>query len=1258
MPPTPPSPSHIAVECFIFGNSELGNVDADDSLADVSNETLDVDSAARPSRSMYVDIFEDMLETVVREEGALFNGPELDCFQKYSKLGYGASYLLVRLCLRKSGQWIRLTDLKYQRELGAEGVLNALRALCSKAHKPLFQGDIKPKIEEEEIVDLTTGRGVDEEYASEAEVEDTPPEPDYSFFARDESDASLEELLSCLRADELKDLAKQMRLKPKDSKRETLIYALLSTPSHQKTLAFDSPIKDKGKGVIKPPEQQTLQAWSPSKAPPPPRQSTLNYAAVAMTGTAIDILRDLVVKKLGACIQLNQDVVKLFNRVNLVYFRSVTLTPLLTPAILARSKKWSFAHHPRPQPPAAVSAPISMPPKSVLSPSSSQSSATSSAAELPLFQTPPTSQPVPTSQSSAPVAGPSNALEPGPSTLPYARTCYRLWPTRDDLLAYERALSLERRVDELCGNSGTFYPGARAAAASLHARATTSSVRAGSTVKTVSERAGSVASPWSVKSTPVLGMRGSASPWVEMWTSTQTPSTSRRIKRSVDDDDDEYADSEEDGDVLPVLVESQPDDAAEPVFAFLPELIETDEKIWRSGKGKSQKPPVENARIAGARQVVELGRKVFDMWCEIPEIRDALDKATAAAQTAGDILPDKVSYTHPKMEVEEELMGEMNGRAELDPDDQDVKEEHNSWETALRTRSQQIRLDEAARREAESRASQHIGGDQGPLWMTQFHHGYILTRILSKTAHALRTLHQQRTALHLYTHLLSQRVFRRGRRGGWHNERLLILGEYAPKCHATFGREWMCVQDALEDGDTHVVWRPKLERRREDIRKKLAKLGFDLGSAHEGNAFTKWPEVTIRGARIYPENEAASVGTSARPVKKRKIEIQDANQSTILSFVTITPTLQNDKVTIEVPKPLTGKSIWKGSNDEEIDVEIFALEHYQSKGYKGLHSEGRVLTTLFSLLFFDIIFTPIPGAFETPYQVSPLDIGSDTFYLARRELIDARLARIAAGDALEIGLATWDRESAGKTWCVGLRWDLLTREDWEEILAYWEPAALALVCRTLAEDFVNRTSGVPDLFLWHSEKKECKFVEVKGPGDHLQENQKLWMEVFVRANAKVEVCHVEDLDQAKTVTKFKRLAQSKTPAQSKAPAQFKTPAKSEHNTHTKKLLLKPKPVSPTKRNREVIVVESDSDSESVSHGINYSQLDPAAKLEPTVKPKGAELKQEPTPRRSARAKAETKYRFDVEAAAVALLEEQGALPISPSKKRKRMNGPS
>jgi Fanconi-associated nuclease 1 len=32
---------------------------------------------------------------------------------------------------------------------------------------------------------------------------------------------------------------------------------------------------------------------------------------------------------------------------------------------------------------------------------------------------------------------------------------------------------------------------------------------------------------------------------------------------------------------------------------------------------------------------------------------------------------------------------------------------------------------------------------------------------------------------------------------------------------------------------------------------------------------------------------------------------------------------------------------------------------------------------------------------------------------------------------------------------------------------------------------------VPDLVVWNAERSVCKFVEVKGPGDRPQENQKV-----------------------------------------------------------------------------------------------------------------------------------------------------------------------
>ena len=43
----------------------------------------------------------------------------------------------------------------------------------------------------------------------------------------------------------------------------------------------------------------------------------------------------------------------------------------------------------------------------------------------------------------------------------------------------------------------------------------------------------------------------------------------------------------------------------------------------------------------------------------------------------------------------------------------------------------------------------------------------------------------------------------------------------------------------------------------------------------------------------------------------------------------------------------------------------------------------------------------------------------------------------------------------------------------------------------MCEDYSSRTGGVPDLIVWNEAEQTAKFVEVKGPGDSLQENQKV-----------------------------------------------------------------------------------------------------------------------------------------------------------------------
>lgn len=105
----------------------------------------------------------------------------------------------------------------------------------------------------------------------------------------------------------------------------------------------------------------------------------------------------------------------------------------------------------------------------------------------------------------------------------------------------------------------------------------------------------------------------------------------------------------------------------------------------------------------------------------------------------------------------------------------------------------------------------------------------------------------------------------------------------------------------------------------------------------------------------------------------------------------------------------------------------------------------------------------------------------------------------------------------------------------------------------MCEEYAARTGGVPDLILWHPTER-TKFVEVKGPNDSLQENQKVrsdalcarpgadshssgqvWIDVLSRAGVDVEVCHVHE--EGSTPPEVEK-AKAKAEAQTK-----KTPAK-------------------------------------------------------------------------------------------------------------------
>jgi hypothetical protein len=168
--------------------------------------------------------------------------------------------------------------------------------------------------------------------------------------------------------------------------------------------------------------------------------------------------------------------------------------------------------------------------------------------------------------------------------------------------------------------------------------------------------------------------------------------------------------------------------------------------------------------------------------------------------------------------------------------------------------------------------------------------------------------------------------------------------------------------------------------------------------------------------------------------------------------------------------------------------------------------ENGLLNSLFGLLCWEAIFAPIPGAFFHEFQAAPADLHTPGFR-GRREAHFARcFEQLDSGAYRDTIWRNFELKSGIQSPFVF--WGLLSGSLLSLALDCLPGVHLKACFERILLDIRSNRSGLPDLVQFWPAQRRYRLIEVKGPGDRLQDNQIRWLTFCVSHGIPVAVCHV------------------------------------------------------------------------------------------------------------------------------------------------------
>ena len=323
-------------------------------------------------------------------------------------------------------------------------------------------------------------------------------------------------------------------------------------------------------------------------------------------------------------------------------------------------------------------------------------------------------------------------------------------------------------------------------------------------------------------------------------------------------------------------------------------------------------------------------------------------------------------------------------------------------------------------------------------------------------------------------------------------------------------------ETVLADVPATALENPWLEQRRSKFLFQVAQHHErmqDWGRALRLYAGCSHPGARVRRIRVMERGGQYESAYALAVAAARDPESEEESQHLLRILPRLQRKLGHPKPPVQKTVPPLRLDLSLPQPGKDGSVEALVRDHIAQEDAPAYYVENTLINSLFGLLCWQAVFAALPGAFFHPFHTGPADLYRPDFHARRRDLFDTCLAALDGPEYKDI-IRRHFHEKAGIQ-SPFVFWDMLDERLLELALDCIPAAHLKHWFERMLRDIKANRSGFPDLIQFWPQEKRYRMVEVKGPGDRLQDNQLRLLDFCATHDMPVSVCYVQWAEEDK-----------------------------------------------------------------------------------------------------------------------------------------------